>query len=148
MNALDFLVDLETKPRWLNLLADRFAVANPFATVPRDVDRVLLLGMGSSRYAALGACSRLRSRGIDAAVEYASASAPTPPTTDQFVVAVSAIAAGVLVVPLLGMALLFEPVTVLITGGVVVTGVVIVAVGLLVTRPLLRRVATAHVATA
>ena len=52
MNALDFLADLETKPRWLNLLADRFAVANPFATVPRDVDRVLLLGMGSSRYAA------------------------------------------------------------------------------------------------
>lgn len=64
------------------------------------------------------------------------------------VVAVSAIAAGVLVVPLLGMALLFEPLTVLITAGVVVTGVAIVAVGLLVTRPLLRRVATAHVATA
>ena len=47
-----FLADLETKPRWLNLLADRLAQGNPFAAVPRDVDRVLLLGMGSSRYAA------------------------------------------------------------------------------------------------
>ncbi|SDH54106.1 FtsX-like permease family protein [Agrococcus jejuensis] len=64
------------------------------------------------------------------------------------VVAVSAIAAGVLVVPLLGMALLTQPLTVMITGGVVVLGVVLVGVGLLATRPLLRRVATAHVATA
>ncbi|MFC7431756.1 MULTISPECIES: FtsX-like permease family protein [unclassified Agrococcus] len=64
------------------------------------------------------------------------------------VVAVAAIAAGTLVIPLLGMALLFEPLTILITGGTVVLGVAIVAVGLLSTRPLLRRVATAHVATA
>jgi len=64
------------------------------------------------------------------------------------VVAVSAIAAGVLVVPLLGLALLVEPIAVLVTGGVVAVGVAIVALGLLATRPLLRRVATAQVATA
>jgi len=59
------------------------------------------------------------------------------------VVAVSAIAAGALVVPLLGMALLFEPIAIVITAGVVVAGVAIVAAGLMTTRPLLRRVATA-----
>lgn len=64
------------------------------------------------------------------------------------VVAVSAIAAGVLVVPLLGMALLTKPLTVMITGAVVALGVALVGVGLVATRPLLRRVATAHVATA
>lgn len=64
------------------------------------------------------------------------------------VVAVSVIGACVLVVPLLGMALLTKPLTVMITGAVVALGVVLVGVGLLATRPLLRRVATAHVATA
>lgn len=64
------------------------------------------------------------------------------------VVAVSALAAGVLVVPLLGMALLTQPLTIMITGAVVALGVALVGAGLLATRPLLRRVATAHVASA
>ncbi|QCR20895.1 FtsX-like permease family protein [Agrococcus sp. SGAir0287] len=64
------------------------------------------------------------------------------------VVVVAAVAAGVLVVPLLGFALLLDPLTILVTVGVVALGVLIVAAGLLATRPLLRRVATAHVAIA
>jgi fructoselysine-6-P-deglycase FrlB-like protein len=90
MNALDFLADLETKPRWLNLLADRFAVANPFAAVPRDVDRVLLLGMGSSRYAASVAATDLRVAGIAAAAEPSSVDASWPPDPRTLVVAISA----------------------------------------------------------
>jgi fructoselysine-6-P-deglycase FrlB-like protein len=90
MNALDFLADLETKPRWLNLLADRFAVANPFATVPRDVDRVLLLGMGSSRYAASVAATDLRVAGIAAAAEPSSVDGSWPPDPRTLVVAISA----------------------------------------------------------
>ncbi len=90
MNPLHFLADLETKPRWLNLLADRFARGNPFATVPRDVDRVLLLGMGSSRYAASVAAADLRVSGIAAAAEPASMDASWPPDPRTLVVAISA----------------------------------------------------------
>ena len=90
MNALQFLADLETKPRWLNLLADRFAQGNPFAAVPRDVDRVLLLGMGSSGYAASVAARDLRVAGISAAAEPASVDASWPPDPRTLVVAISA----------------------------------------------------------
>lgn len=90
MNPLHFLADLETKPRWLNLLADRLAAGNPFAAVPRDVDRVLLLGMGSSRYAASVAALELRVAGLAAAAEPASTDASWPPDPRTLVVAVSA----------------------------------------------------------
>ncbi len=90
MDPLAFLADLETKPRWLNLLADRLAQGNPFAAVPRDVDRVLLLGMGSSRYAASVAATDLRVAGIAAAAEPASVDATWPPDPRTLVVAVSA----------------------------------------------------------
>ncbi len=90
MNPLHFLADLETKPQWLNLLADRLAQGNPFAAAPRDVDRVLLLGMGSSRYAASVAASDLRVAGISAAAEPASVDASWPPDPRTLVVAVSA----------------------------------------------------------
>ena len=90
MNPLHFLADLETKPRWLNLLADRLAHDNPFAAVPRDVDRVLLLGMGSSRYAASVAATDLRVAGIAAAAEPASVDATWPPDPRTLVIAISA----------------------------------------------------------
>ncbi|MBA2719190.1 MAG: SIS domain-containing protein [Chloroflexi bacterium] len=90
MNPLHYLADLETKPRWLNLLADRFAQGNPFAAAPRDVDRVLLLGMGSSRYAASVAASDLRMAGIAAAAEPASVDASWPPDPRTLIVAISA----------------------------------------------------------
>jgi glucosamine--fructose-6-phosphate aminotransferase (isomerizing) len=90
MNPLLFLADLEAKPQWLNLLADRFAVANPFAAVPRDVDRVLLIGMGSSRYAASVASLDLRVAGFSAVAEPASVAASWPPDARTLVVAISA----------------------------------------------------------
>jgi fructoselysine-6-P-deglycase FrlB-like protein len=90
MDPLAFLADLETKPRWLDLLADRLALANPFAAAPRDVDRVLLLGMGSSRFAASVAARDLRVAGIAAAAEPATVDASWPPGPRTLVVAISA----------------------------------------------------------
>ncbi len=52
--------------------------------------RVVLLGMGSSRYAALTAAARLRSGGFAAWAEHASTPTPTPPTRDTLAVGISA----------------------------------------------------------
>jgi D-arabinose 5-phosphate isomerase GutQ len=52
--------------------------------------RVLFLGMGSSRYAALDAAALLRAHGIDAAAEFASTGGPQPPSPDTLVLAISA----------------------------------------------------------
>jgi len=89
MDPLAFLTDLETKPRWLNLLADRFARGNPFEAVPRDIDRVLFLGMGSSRFAASVAAQDLRVAGIAAVAEPASVDASWPPDPRTLVVGIS-----------------------------------------------------------
>src|SRR5437763_7832558 len=52
--------------------------------------RVLFLGMGSSRYAALDAAALLRARGVDAVAEIASTGRPQPPSADTLVFAISA----------------------------------------------------------
>jgi glucosamine--fructose-6-phosphate aminotransferase (isomerizing) len=52
--------------------------------------RVLFLGMGSSRFAALDAAALLRAHGIDAAAEFASTGTPQPPSPDTLVLAISA----------------------------------------------------------
>jgi len=52
--------------------------------------RVLFLGMGSSRFAALDAAALLRGHGIDAAAEMASTGRPQPPGADTLVLAISA----------------------------------------------------------
>jgi glutamine---fructose-6-phosphate transaminase (isomerizing) len=52
--------------------------------------RVLFLGMGSSRFAALDAAALLRAHGIDAAAEFASTGSPQPPDSDTLVLAISA----------------------------------------------------------
>jgi glucosamine 6-phosphate synthetase-like amidotransferase/phosphosugar isomerase protein len=90
MNPIEFLADLEAKPMWLGLLAARLADGNPFAAVPRDIDRVLLLGMGSSGYAAGGSARDLRVAGIAAAAEPASVDASWPPDERTLVIAISA----------------------------------------------------------
>nr|WP_240942720.1 SIS domain-containing protein [Planosporangium thailandense] len=54
------------------------------------VERVLLLGMGSSRYAAEMAALRLRAAGVDAVAEYASAANSYPAGPRTLVVAISA----------------------------------------------------------
>ena len=83
-----FLDDILLEPESLRRLAaadhglERLASAAPA--------RVLLLGMGSSRYAALSAATRLRAHGIDAFAEIASAGLPQPPAPDTLAVAISA----------------------------------------------------------
>jgi glucosamine 6-phosphate synthetase-like amidotransferase/phosphosugar isomerase protein len=68
-----FAADLARKPDVLTNLAGALATRNPWAhTIPADVDRVVLLGMGSSAYAGGVAAARLRARGICAVSEIAS----------------------------------------------------------------------------
>jgi fructoselysine-6-P-deglycase FrlB-like protein len=52
--------------------------------------RVVFLGMGSSRFAALDAAALLRRHGVDATAEYASTGSPQPPSPDTLVLAISA----------------------------------------------------------
>jgi glucosamine--fructose-6-phosphate aminotransferase (isomerizing) len=84
-----FLADLEAKPGALHALAGELSSGNPFGALPRDIRRVVFLGMGSSRYAARVAALRLRAAGIDAVAEYASA-VPHPQPPGTLVVVVSA----------------------------------------------------------
>jgi glucosamine--fructose-6-phosphate aminotransferase (isomerizing) len=91
VNAELFLADLESKPATLADLATTLeSKADPFASLPRRVRRVVFLGMGSSRYAAGIAALRLRSAGIDAVAEYASAELGYPAGPDTLIVAISA----------------------------------------------------------
>jgi fructoselysine-6-P-deglycase FrlB-like protein len=89
-----FLTDLERKPGMLSRLADHLEAADPWSALPvdlaRDVDRVLLLGMGSSTYAAGVVAARLRRQGVFAAAELASSLDLPDPHPRTLVVAVSA----------------------------------------------------------
>jgi fructoselysine-6-P-deglycase FrlB-like protein len=76
MGPAEFLEDLEAKPPALRRLADRLTDEDPWAPVPL-AERVVLIGMGSSRYAAGVAATRMRAAGIDAVAEYASLEAGT-----------------------------------------------------------------------
>ena len=69
---------------------ETLAAADPFAALPAGVERVLFLGMGSSRYAAGVAALRLRAAGVDAYAEYASAAASFPRDARTLVVPISA----------------------------------------------------------
>lgn len=90
MNPELYLADLEAKPTALAELAGVLDDADPFGGLPARIRRVLLLGMGSSRYAAGVTALRLRAAGVDAVAEYASASVLPPATSDTLVVAISA----------------------------------------------------------
>ncbi|SCF06103.1 SIS domain-containing protein [Micromonospora viridifaciens] len=85
-----FLADLEAKPEALRRLAAALADGDAWHGLPDRVERVLLLGMGSSRYAAEMAALRLRAAGVDAVAEYASAASTYPPGPRTLVVAISA----------------------------------------------------------
>jgi fructoselysine-6-P-deglycase FrlB-like protein len=85
-----FLTDLEAKPEALDTLGRTLASQDAWAALPTSVSRVLLLGMGSSRYAALSAARRLRAAGIDATAEYASVERSYPAHPDTLVIAVTA----------------------------------------------------------
>ena len=94
MDPRAFRADLELIPATLNAMADAVAadlVRWPVDSPPR---RILLIGMGSSWYAASIAAHRLRVAGLDAVAEPASAELTWPPSPDLLVVAVSATGAS------------------------------------------------------
>ncbi|WP_188190751.1 SIS domain-containing protein [Nonomuraea sp. SYSU D8015] len=90
MNSELYLSDLESKPDALATLADALTAEDPFEKLPEHPDRILFLGMGSSRYAAGVAALRLRAAGVDAYADYASAAATYPADPGTLVVPISA----------------------------------------------------------
>ncbi|GAA4209186.1 SIS domain-containing protein [Microbispora amethystogenes] len=90
MNSTLFGEDLEAKPAALEALARQLDAGDPFEGLARRFDRMVFLGMGSSRYAAGVAAGRLRAAGVDAVAEYASAARGTPPGPRTAAVVVSA----------------------------------------------------------
>lgn len=73
MKPAGFAADLYRKPEVMTRLAATMAKGNPWAAVvPADVERVVLLGMGSSAYAGGVAAARMRARGLVATSELAS----------------------------------------------------------------------------
>ena len=68
-----FLADVERKPATLAELADRCAGGVDWGIDLASVERVVLLGMGSSRYAAEYCARSLRAQGIPAWADYSSA---------------------------------------------------------------------------
>jgi len=79
--------DVADTPAWLHRVVDAHEDIDPLALKAR---RVLFIGMGSSRYAALNAAAYLRSLGRDAHAEHASTGSPQPAEPGLLVVAVSA----------------------------------------------------------
>jgi glucosamine 6-phosphate synthetase-like amidotransferase/phosphosugar isomerase protein len=68
-----FAADLQRKPEVLDGLATTLAKGNPWAAVVRpDIERVVLLGMGSSAYAGGVAAASMRARGLIVTSELAS----------------------------------------------------------------------------
>ncbi|MGZ4149975.1 MAG: SIS domain-containing protein [Actinomycetota bacterium] len=90
MNPALFLADLEAKPERLRGLAEAIEQAPPWGAVPAEPRRIVFLGMGSSRYAAAVCAARLRSAGVDAVAEYASAERGWPGGPGTVAVGISA----------------------------------------------------------
>lgn len=84
-----FLRDVLAAPARLDACLQAYAGSSTLAELgaPR---RVVFVGMGSSRFAALPAAALLRSRGIDAVAELASTALPTKPANDALAVGISA----------------------------------------------------------
>jgi fructoselysine-6-P-deglycase FrlB-like protein len=87
VNPEGFLADILDEPRTLAALLDA-CTAEPGRVLDRGP--VVLMGMGSSRFAALTAAAALRRRGVHAVAEYASTGAPTPPARGTVAVGISA----------------------------------------------------------
>jgi glucosamine--fructose-6-phosphate aminotransferase (isomerizing) len=94
MNPDGFLADVLEEPETLaRVLEHADAPDGPVADLTARIDGarlVVLIGMGSSRFAALTAAAHLRARGIAAVVEYASTDLPTAPGHDVLAVGISA----------------------------------------------------------
>ncbi|MGB0098984.1 MAG: SIS domain-containing protein [Nocardioides sp.] len=85
-----FLDDLQRKPEVLAALADGLRTGNPWSFLTRRPERVVLLGMGSSTYAAGVAAARLRARGLVAVAELASSDLLPAWGAGTLVIAISA----------------------------------------------------------
>lgn len=72
MNPDLFVADLERKPAVLKALAAHLRDGNPWAFLDGVPERIVLVGMGSSTFAAGVAAARLRARGLTAVAELAS----------------------------------------------------------------------------
>ena len=91
MNQPAFHADILAEPAALSALLDAYAAEQPHAGLDLlGARRVVLLGMGSSYFAAHAAAVALRARGIDAHVELASAATPMPPSADTIAIGISA----------------------------------------------------------
>jgi fructoselysine-6-P-deglycase FrlB-like protein len=72
MSPEGFLADLHRKPEVLGPLATRLRAEDPWDVTGPPPERVVLLGMGSSAYAASVAAARMRAQGVAAVAELAS----------------------------------------------------------------------------
>lgn len=94
MNPDGFLRDVLAAPERLASLLDAYgSPGSPLSSLTARMSsprRVVFVGMGSSRFAATAAAALLRTRGVDAIAEYASAATPAPPSSDTLVVGISA----------------------------------------------------------
>jgi glucosamine--fructose-6-phosphate aminotransferase (isomerizing) len=85
-----FATDIERRPEALQDLQRFLVTDDPWADVPDEIEQVLLVGMGSSTYAASVAAARLRAHGVEAVAELASSELLPPPDPERLVVAISA----------------------------------------------------------
>ncbi len=85
-----FLADVEQKPAMLAELGDHYADGVDWGLDLASVERVILLGMGSSRYAAEFCARSLRTRGVPAWADYSSAAADHVVDENTLVVLISA----------------------------------------------------------
>lgn len=90
MKAQGFLDDLRRKPTVLTALARSLREADPWAMLDASPARVVMLGMGSSLYAAQVAAARFRARGFVAVAELASNDLLPDWGPETLVVAISA----------------------------------------------------------
>ncbi len=91
MHQPGFAADILREPEALAALLDYYAAPGAIDGVDLDDPRrVVLLGMGSSQFAAQTAAALLRGRGIDAHVELASAARPFPPSAGTLAIGISA----------------------------------------------------------
>jgi fructoselysine-6-P-deglycase FrlB-like protein len=88
VNAEGFLADVVAEPEALRRVAEHHGAARLERLLERP--RVLFIGMGSSRFAAMTAVADLRSQGVDAHAELASTGSPQPPSAGTVCVAISA----------------------------------------------------------
>jgi glucosamine--fructose-6-phosphate aminotransferase (isomerizing) len=93
VNADGFLADVLAEPAGLAAVLDAATARDsPLAALAAELGgrRVVLTGMGSSRFAALPAAARLRHRGVHAVAELSSTDLPTLPGDDVVAIGISA----------------------------------------------------------